>query len=207
MGVIDYLVTNGIILSETRGGIESDYIADPLGSTAALMSTVGVITDTFTYWPYGQVRSHVGSSVAAYQYGGTLGYYTDGTSGRVYVDARVYSPTLTRWTTVDPLWPSELSFVYCNSNPATLVDPTGYQVCAPVGGPGPHKGKRFLDCMSWYSSTHPGQSQSQACSYCKYWTNSNINCNNLQYAPLLGACQAVSEVYRRQDLSLLGMTA
>ena len=125
MGIVDYLVTNGIILSETRGGVETDYIADPLGSTADLMSTAGAITDTFTYWPYRQLRSHVGSSVTPCQYCGTLGYYTDGTSGRVYVDARLYSPSVTRWLTVDPFWPDEQSYVYVYSNPLSLTDSTG----------------------------------------------------------------------------------
>ena len=125
MGVVDYLVVNGVLLSETRGGVESDYIADPLGSTAALMSTAGAITDTFTYWPYGQLRSHVGTSVTPYQYGGTLGYYTDGPSGRVSASMRVYNPTVTRWLTVDLLWPIQRPYVYCFGRPISMVDRLG----------------------------------------------------------------------------------
>ena len=89
------------------------------------MSTAGAITDTFTYSPYGQLRSHVGSSVTPYQYCGTLGYYTDGTSGRVYVDARAYQPALTSWLTVDPGWPSELPYVYVQSNATSFTDRFG----------------------------------------------------------------------------------
>ena len=129
MGVVDYLVVNGVLLSETRGGVESDYIADPLGSTAALMSTAGAITDTFTYWPYGQLRSHVGSSTTPYQYCGTLGYYTDGASGRVYVEARVYMPALTRWLTVDPIWPDQPPYGYVFGSPVTFADPSGMAPC------------------------------------------------------------------------------
>lgn len=125
MGVVDYLVVNGVLLSETRGGVESDYIADPLGSTAALMSTAGAITDTFTYWPYGQIRTHVGSSITPYQHCGTVGYYTDGITGRVYVDARVYIPSVARWMTVDPYWPEQRPYLYVDSNPVTEVDSTG----------------------------------------------------------------------------------
>ena len=147
MAVVDYLVVNGILLSETRGGVESDYIADPLGSTAALMSTAGVITDTFTYWPYGQVRSHVGSSVTPYQYCGTLGYYSDGASGRVYVDARVYIPSSTRWLTVDPLWPTEQPYLYAGGNPPTFSDASGLKPA-----PNPRSACYYLVCsgkLAW----------------------------------------------------------
>jgi len=137
MGVTSYLVVGGEIISETRNGVKSDYIPDPLGSTAALINASGTITDTFTYWPYGQVRSHVGSSVTPFSFVGTLGYYADVVSGRLYVRARVYVPNLTRWLTVDPLWPAESSCVYVDSNPISLIDPTGTtgcpsNVCDPV---------------------------------------------------------------------------
>ncbi len=39
MGITRYLTVDGEILSETRNSVESDYIPDPLGSTAALLST------------------------------------------------------------------------------------------------------------------------------------------------------------------------
>ena len=56
MGVMNesYLTVNGEILSETRNGVESDYIPDPQGSTAALIDSSGAITDTFAWWPYGE---------------------------------------------------------------------------------------------------------------------------------------------------------
>ena len=145
MGVVDYLVLNGILLSETRGGVESDYIADPLGSTAALVSTAGAITDTFTYWPYGQVRSHVGSSVTPYQYCGTRGYYADGTSGRLYVGARSYELSLTRWLSVDSLWPDIVPYAYAFSNPCTLTDPSGDSPC--LGGAGANSRPDWPKCV------------------------------------------------------------
>lgn len=37
MGVTSYLVIDGEIISETRNGVEADYIPDPLGSTVALI--------------------------------------------------------------------------------------------------------------------------------------------------------------------------
>ena len=174
MGVVDYLVVNGVLLSETRGGVESDYIADPLGSTAALMSTAGAITDTFTYWPYGQLRSHVGSSTTPYQYCGTLGYYTDGASGRVYVEARVLSPSATRWLTVDPLWPFELGYAYVGAAPTTFTDQTGLCVASAPCPPGPLQN----DCVANFCK-HCYENPTEKCMHqCDYiaggiWDNGN----------------------------------
>jgi len=125
MGVTSYLTVNGEILSETRSGVESDYIPDPQGSTVALVDSSQTITDTFTWWPYGEVRSHVGSSVTPFGYNGTLGYYADGASGRLYVRANILLPSQTHWLTQDRLWPSELPYVYTSSAPTNFTDPSG----------------------------------------------------------------------------------
>lgn len=127
MGVTSYLTLEGEILSETRSGVESDYIPDPQGSTAALIDSSQVITDTFTWWPYGEQRSHVGSSVTPFGYQGTSGYFTDSSSNRIYVEKRVLRPTLTRWQTVDRKWPSQRPYNYVASSPSTLIDPSGLQ--------------------------------------------------------------------------------
>jgi len=142
VGVTSYLVVGGEILSETRNGVKSDYIPDPLGSTSALINSSGTITDTFIYWPYGQVRTHVGSSVTPFVYVGTAGYYTDVISGRLYIRARFFRPSLTRWQTLDPLWPRERPFLYTAARPTVGVDPSGLQMKPrPVGlGPFPPAG-------------------------------------------------------------------
>jgi len=134
MATTSYLTVNGEILSETRGGVESDYVPDPLGSTAALIGSSQTITDTFNWWPFGELRSHpLGSSLTPFGYVGTLGYYTDVISGRLYVRAATYRPALTRWQAVDPRWPSELSFAYANGNPQTHADPSGMSVTDWIG--------------------------------------------------------------------------
>ena len=58
-----YTRINGQIVHENREGVERFYAPDTLGSTVALLDTTGTVTDTFTYWPYGEIASHVGSSV------------------------------------------------------------------------------------------------------------------------------------------------
>jgi hypothetical protein len=58
MSVVTYSVANGVILHENRAGIQHDYMPDSLGSTYALINNTQDLTDTFTYWPYGETPSH-----------------------------------------------------------------------------------------------------------------------------------------------------
>ena len=122
---VRYLTIDGEIVSETRSGVRNDYIPDPLGSTAALINSTHTITDTFLWWPFGEQRSHVGSSVSPFGYGGTLGYYT-GSSGRnVCLPARTFGQRETCWLTKDPLWPFESAYIYSQNNPVNFVDELG----------------------------------------------------------------------------------
>ena len=70
MGIVRYTVANGQILAESRDGVAKRYVGDPLGSTAALVDTTGAITDTFTYWPYGEERTRTGSTPTPFRFGG-----------------------------------------------------------------------------------------------------------------------------------------
>lgn len=131
MGVVTYTTFNGEIASETRDGVSRAYAPESLGSTVALYDESGNITDTWEYWPYGEVRTRTGTTPTPFQYVGTLGYYTDLT-GNLYVRARSYQPKTTRWMSVDPLWPHESAYGYAGAGPISSVDPTGLwvEVCA-----------------------------------------------------------------------------
>ena len=122
-----YATINGQIVSENRGGVISYYAPDNLGSTVALLDSTGTVTDTFTYWPYGEIQSHVGSSVTPFTFCGTLGYYTDVLGSQMYVRARYLRQALTRWLTIDPFWPHELAYGYGSDAPLVNVDPSGLQ--------------------------------------------------------------------------------
>ena len=127
-----YATINGQIVSENRGGVISYYAPDNLGSTVALLDATGTVTDTFTYWPYGEIQSHVGSSVTPFTFCGTLGYYTDVLGSQIYVRARYLWQALTRWLTQDPLWPRDYAYVYASSNPVAYSDPSGLATCEQV---------------------------------------------------------------------------
>ncbi len=120
-----YTTINGMIVHENRGGVESFYAPDTMGSTVALLNSSGVVTDTYTYWPYGEIRSHVGSSQTPFTFLGMIGYYTDVVGNFIYVRARYLRQALTRWQTVDPLWPREPACIYAGGQPTLSVDSSG----------------------------------------------------------------------------------
>ncbi|MEQ1822915.1 MAG: RHS repeat-associated core domain-containing protein [Fimbriimonadaceae bacterium] len=131
-----YTTIDGQIIAEKRGGTRRFYGADPLGSVVALYDATGTVTDTFAYWPYGEIRTSTGSSTLNFKFCGTWGYYSDAT-GRLYVRARVYRDKIARWQTLDPLWPGQSSSRYCNGTPVRAVDSTGlypWNVIGPKGG-------------------------------------------------------------------------
>jgi RHS repeat-associated protein len=114
----------GRIVGEKRNGSYRSHQHDALGNTIALINDSGVVTDTYTYWPYGELRTSTGTTTNPFKFCGAWGYYTD-TTGRTYVRARTLRPGLTRWMTVDPLWPSEHQYSYALGNPSTWEDYSG----------------------------------------------------------------------------------
>ncbi len=127
---VTYTVVNGEVLSENRNGVIRDYVPDSLGSTIALLDNAQTITDTFEYWPYGEVRTRTGTTATPFQFVGTLGYYTDA-SGRAYVRARYLRMDTTRWLTEDPIGFSNGEFnhfQYSKCEPVRWNDPSGLKV-------------------------------------------------------------------------------
>ncbi len=126
---VTYTVVDGEVLSENRNGVIRDYVPDSLGSTIALLDNAQTITDTFEYWPYGEVRTRTGTTATPFQFVGTMGYYTDA-SGRAYVRARYLRMDMTRWLTEDPIgfdggdWNV---YGYVIQNPTYYTDELGLQ--------------------------------------------------------------------------------
>jgi len=118
-----------MVVSETRSGVESDYIGDPLGSTIGLMNSAGTMTDRWEYWPYGEVVSRTGTNATPLTFLGVIGYFQDILSKLFYVRARHLRVDLARWLTVDPLWPGQAAYTYVANMPAGKADPSGLIVC------------------------------------------------------------------------------
>ena len=127
MGTVRYTTVNGEIISEKRNGVRSLYVPDPLGSTVALLDNTQTKTDTFEYWPYGEVRTRTRVTATPFQYVGTLGYHQD-SSGRTYVRARTLNTAQGRWMTEDPIgfdggdWNL---YRYVGNKTITRLDPSG----------------------------------------------------------------------------------
>jgi RHS repeat-associated protein len=120
-----YTTINGVLYHENRGGVETEYVPDTLGSLIQCRDSSGNVTYTADYWPYGEVRTSTGSKTSPWGFVGLLGYFTDLTK-RLYVRARHYRPNVGQWQTVDPLWPKAKPFSYVGCGPTRWTDPTGH---------------------------------------------------------------------------------
>jgi len=127
---VRYTNFGGRIVAEDRGGVKRGYVHDPQGNVIALVDDTGAITDEFEYWPFGELKSHTGSSETPFTWNGAHGYYTDPTL--TYVRARYYSTANAQWQTKDPLWPDQQAYGYAAQNPITNTDPSGNQYQDPM---------------------------------------------------------------------------
>jgi RHS repeat-associated protein len=117
-------------IATTAGSSTSFYNHDALGSVANMTSTNGAKDWTYTYEPFGTVKTTTKNrSQAVPQPVRFTGEQLDG-SGLYHLRARQYDPITGRFTAVDPLAPDIAdpyvsSYVYANDRPTVLVDPTG----------------------------------------------------------------------------------
>ena len=121
------------LISQTRpstgsGSVISYYHYDGLGSTRALSSSAGIVTDSYSYDAFGLLLEQTGTTENAYRYRGEqfdeeLGFY--------YLRARYMDPNVGRFVTMDEFAglsqdPVTLhKYLYANANPVTYSDPSG----------------------------------------------------------------------------------
>jgi len=126
----------------------------------------GTVTSTTTYWPFGEVRTQTGTNPSPWGFCGVWGYLTDAVS-RMYVRARHYRPDMSRWMSVDPLWPTELPFNYCAAEPISTKDPLG------LG-----RAEDFFRCFQYLRHIRNLPiSDMDICIACKRYSGSNILCH------------------------------
>ncbi len=141
MAYATYTFFEGELVTVMHEGRRRDVATDPQGSVVHLMTSFFVLSNSLTYWPYGEQRTKSGGINIPFHYIGAHGYYED-TSNRLYVRARYYRADLGNWITKDPLWPEEKAYQYVNGNPINSIDPSGEWVvhvlcaaaCLTVGG-------------------------------------------------------------------------
>lgn len=100
----------------------------------ATYDNTGSLQNTYRYSPYGSVLSSSTPDASPYfTWVGTQGYRsTNRPYAEFYVRARHYSNSLQRWTTVDPLWPTEPGYPYVSGSPTSASDRDGTQPCVHV---------------------------------------------------------------------------
>jgi RHS repeat-associated protein len=127
-GARRYVWGNGLLSMHASGG--DSYVAhDSQGSVVGLSSDTGAIQATFSYDPFGNVRSAnvaEGAPEIPLRYEGER---LDPT-GLYYLRARQLDPTLGQFITLDPLpsnpqQPFVSAYVYANNRPTVLSDPSG----------------------------------------------------------------------------------
>jgi RHS repeat-associated protein len=121
---VTYATVNGRMVQENRGGTVTKYVPDTLGSVIQTRDATGVQTSTAHYWPFGEVRTSTGTNPSPWGFVGNYGCLTDAPN-RQYVRARYLRNDLSRWTTVDRLWPRGRRYTYAGNQPLGKVDPSG----------------------------------------------------------------------------------
>jgi|GEM_PF-1429711 len=114
------------LIYETDGSDFTVYHYDYRGSTVALSDGNGVVTDRFTYTPYGVEEHLSGKTDTPFRFNGAFGVMTL-SHELLYMRARFYHPGLKRFLNADPIqfgggnnW-----YAFANGNPISVVDPFG----------------------------------------------------------------------------------
>lgn len=117
----------GNLISQNRGGVESQYHFDPQGSTLALTDVDQQITDTYAYTAFGEVTEHSGTTENHFQYIGRKGYYNTDTFLSCLVRRRLLELSMARWASKDPIGYIDgmNRYQYVGNNAALFIDPSG----------------------------------------------------------------------------------
>lgn len=127
--LVSYVLGNGRLISQNRGGNLSYYLHDGQRSVRALTDSSGNITDSYNYDAFGEIYQQAGSSSNSYLY---TGQQHDPATGLYSLRSRYYNPSSGRFLSRDifpyNLWyPNEIGrYTYTANNPVNFLDPSGY---------------------------------------------------------------------------------
>lgn len=112
------------LASMTASGATYSFVNDPLGSVRAVLSATGSVQRTYTYEPYGAIKTSTSAGRKApdnlRQF---TGAYTTGTL--TLMGARLYDAATSRFLSPDPAAAPGTGYTYGNANPMAYIDPLG----------------------------------------------------------------------------------
>jgi RHS repeat-associated protein len=117
-------------LTSTGGNTLYYLHADHLGSTSLTTDSSGNVVARQNYYPYGSIRSGVGTMPTDIAF---TGQRNDASTGLYFFNARYYSSALGRFISADTIVPQPGNpqtlnrFAYVLNNPVRLTDPTGHR--------------------------------------------------------------------------------
>jgi RHS repeat-associated protein len=123
----------GNLVSQSRGGVDSFYLFDALGSARELTGTGTSIASQYIYDSWGNLVFTSGSIKNPYTFQGRCGCYFDVDSGVFQLRARYYVSTPARFLSRDPIAAAHDA----NSYRAFLNNPLRYSDCSGLK-PKPH---------------------------------------------------------------------
>ena len=117
----------GNIISQSRGGVESQFHFDALGSTLAVTNNDQHVTDSSAYSAFGEITEVSGGTDLSVRYIGRHGYRQCIVGDCHSVRRRTYVPDLIRWDSTDQYWSvfGASRYIYCRNNSTLLIDPSG----------------------------------------------------------------------------------
>ena len=129
-----YIYGVGLLYQVTETATSTNtltYHYDYRGSTIALSTDSGLVTDRIEYSLYGLTTYRTGTNDTPFLFNGRFGVQTD-PNGLLYMRARYYNPYLCRFINPDPSgFAGGLNFyAYANGNPASYFDPFGLNAAA-----------------------------------------------------------------------------
>ena len=109
------------------GGARRYYVKDHLGSTRAVVDTLGNLLETFDYYPFGLLmpKRNTASANTTEKFSGKE---LDENTGQYYFGARYYDPALGRFFVPDRFaekYPDLTPYHYTANNPVLFVDVNG----------------------------------------------------------------------------------
>ena len=105
------------------------YLFDGLGSVVGLSDSAGAVVNTYSYEPYGKIRTSTGTVANPWLF--ASGFF-DSSTGLYKFGMRYYDASVGRWTQEDSK-PGPNLYVYGADNPVNNVDPSGASIlCAPA---------------------------------------------------------------------------